>query len=331
MTLAGIIANPAASKDIRRLVALGRVIPDWEKVNTVRRVMLGLQAVGVDAVVAMADSAHLCERARDYSQLDLDLSLLPIPSRFSERDTTRAAAAMKDLGVGCLVTLGGDGTNRAVAKGCTSIPVVAISTGTNNVFPAMVEGTLAGMAAGLVALGKLDVEDVAIRSKMLEVYVDEQYRDVALVDVALSRERFVASRAIWDLETLYEVFLTRAEPFGIGLSAVGGQLSPTALSDDAGLRYVLGSPELRGNTRIVAPVAPGVVAEVDISSFQKLELGEPVHLESRHCTVALDGEREFSVTPDERLSVLLRRNGPSVVDVGLALKTAAQQGALRVT
>ena len=331
MTLAGIIANPAASKDIRRLVALGRVIPDWEKVNTVRRVMLGLQAVGVDAVVAMADSAHLCERARDYAQLELDLSLLPIPSRFSERDTTRAAAAMKDLGVGCLVTLGGDGTNRAVAKGCTSIPVVAISTGTNNVFPAMVEGTLAGMAAGLVALGKLDEGQVATRSKMLEVYVDEQYRDVALVDVALSRERFVASRAIWDLETLYEVFLTRAEPFGIGLSAVGGQLAPTALSDDAGLRYVLGSPERRGNTRIVAPVAPGVVTQVDISSFQKLELGEPVHLERRHCTVALDGEREFAVTPGEGLSVLLRRNGPPVVDVGLALKTAAQQGVLRLS
>ena len=110
----------------------------------------------------------------------------------------------------------------------------------------MVEGTLAGMAAGLVALGKLDAGQVATRSKMLEVYVDEQYRDVALVDVALSRERFVASRAIWDLETLYEVFLTRAEPFGIGLSAVGGQLAPTALADDAGLRYVLGSRDSAG-------------------------------------------------------------------------------------
>ena len=50
MGLVGIIANPAASKDIRRLVAQGRVVPDWEKVNTVRRVMLGLQAVGVERV-----------------------------------------------------------------------------------------------------------------------------------------------------------------------------------------------------------------------------------------------------------------------------------------
>ena len=59
MTLVGIIANPSASKDIRRLVAQGRVVPDWEKVNILRRVLLGLQAVGIGRVVAMPDSSHL--------------------------------------------------------------------------------------------------------------------------------------------------------------------------------------------------------------------------------------------------------------------------------
>ena len=57
MALVGIIANPAASKDIRRLVAQGRVVPDWEKVNTVRRLMLGLQSVGAKRVLAMPDSS----------------------------------------------------------------------------------------------------------------------------------------------------------------------------------------------------------------------------------------------------------------------------------
>ena len=42
MARVGIIANPASSKDIRRLVAQGRVVPDWEKVNIVRRAMRGL-------------------------------------------------------------------------------------------------------------------------------------------------------------------------------------------------------------------------------------------------------------------------------------------------
>ncbi|GIT02313.1 MAG: hypothetical protein CM1200mP27_09380 [Chloroflexota bacterium] len=49
LALVGIIANPAASKDIRRLVAQGRVVPDWEKVNIVRRVMLGVQSGGLPA------------------------------------------------------------------------------------------------------------------------------------------------------------------------------------------------------------------------------------------------------------------------------------------
>ena len=62
---------------------------------------------------------------------------------YTEGDTMRAAAMMAELGVGCLITLGGDGTNRAVAAATSQIPLVAISTGTNNIFPVMVEGTLA--------------------------------------------------------------------------------------------------------------------------------------------------------------------------------------------
>ena len=141
---------------------------------------------------------------------------------------------MADLGVGCLITLGGDGTNRAVVKGCASLPIVAISTGTNNVFPTMIEGTLAGLAAGLLARGKLDLGRVSITSKTLAVYVDGEDRDMALVDVALSRARFVASRAIGDMNTIYEVFLSRAEPASIGLSSIGARLEPVSLTDDGG-------------------------------------------------------------------------------------------------
>ena len=224
MPLVGIIANPAASKDIRRLVAQGRVVPDWEKVNTLRRLLLGLQSVGIQRVVAMPDISHLVERARDDPQLSIDLRLLEMSAYYNEGDTVRASVTMAELGVGCLITLGGDGTNRAVVKGCASLPMVAISTGTNNVFPTMIEGTLAGLAAGLLAQGKLELGRVSIISKTLAVYVDGEYRDMALVDVALSRERFVASRAIWDMNTIYEVFLSRAEPASIGLSSIGACL-----------------------------------------------------------------------------------------------------------
>ena len=74
MARVGIIANPAASKDIRRLVAQGRVVPDWEKVNIVRRVMLGLQSVGVTNVLGMADSSNLVRRASEDPTLSIALT-----------------------------------------------------------------------------------------------------------------------------------------------------------------------------------------------------------------------------------------------------------------
>ena len=243
MPLVGMIANPAASKDIRRLVAQGRVVPDWEKVNILKRVLLGLQAVGISRVVAMPDSSHLAARARDDTALSLELESLKMPALYTEGDTVRAAQMMEEMGVGCVITLGGDGTNRAVAKGSTSIPIVAVSTGTNNVFPTMVEGTLAGLAAGLVVQGELELSRVTVVSKMLDVYIDGQYQDMALVDVALSRERFVATRAIWDISTIYEVFLTRAEPSSIGLSSIGARLQPLSLEDEGGLYYRLANSD----------------------------------------------------------------------------------------
>ena len=341
MSLVGIIANPAASKDIRRLVAQARVVPDWEKVNTLRRVLLGLQSVGIKEVAAMPDSSHLVERARDDPQLSIELCLLEMPAYYTEGDTVRASSLMAELGVGCLITLGGDGTNRAVVKGCASLPMVAISTGTNNVFPTMIEGTLAGLAAGLLAQGKLELGQVSITSKTLAVYVDGEYRDMALVDVALSRERFVASRAIWDMNTIYEVFLSRAEPASIGLSSIGARLEPVSLADDGGLYYSLSRPDGEGpesarsdpppeSSKVLAPIAPGVIPTVPISSWRRLALGERVAVARRHCTVALDGERAFSVGPNESLEIAVQRDGPPVVQVETALHEAASRGLFRV-
>ena len=46
-------------------------------------------------------------------------------------------------------------------------------------------------------------------------------------------------------------------------------------------------------------------------------------------TVALDGERSFSVNPGQRLEVEIRRNGPPVVQVDAALRLAAELGLFR--
>ena len=334
MPLVGMIANPAASKDIRRLVAQGRVVPDWEKVNTLKRALLGLQAVGVDRVVAMPDSSHLVARARDDANLSLELESLDMPALYTEGDTVRAAQMMEEMGVGCVITLGGDGTNRAVAKGSSAIPIVAVSTGTNNVFPTMIEGTLAGLAAGLVVQGELDLSWVTVVSKMLEIYIDGQYQDMALVDVALSRERFVATRAIWDMSTIYEVFLTRAEPSSIGLSSIGGRLQPLSLEEEGGLYYRLANSDGAesasrnpdNSIKVLAPIAPGMISTVPISDWRLLVEGERVPVEPRFCTIALDGERSISVTPEHKVEIGISRTGPPVVQVELVLETAAKLG-----
>ena len=340
MALVGIIANPAASKDIRRLVAQGRVVPDWEKVNIVRRALLGLQSVGIDRVLAMPDSSHLVQRAADDPHLSVEVDLLQMTALFNEGDTVRAAAAMAAEGVNCVITLGGDGTNRAVAKGSRDMAMVAISTGTNNVFPVMVEGTTAGMAAGLLASGTVPMEDATVRSKTIAVIVDGEDRDIALVDVALSKERFVATRAIWDMNTIYEVFLTRAEPSSIGLSSIGARLEAVSLTDGGGLHYRIAdggiaedgeSPELDDSLiQVRAPIAPGSVPVVGIESWQRLADGQRVTVERRHSTVALDGERSFSVNPDNLLEIEVRRDGPPVVSVDAALRHAAAAGVFRV-
>ncbi|MDY7040901.1 MAG: NAD(+)/NADH kinase, partial [Chloroflexota bacterium] len=160
MSIVGIIANPASGKDIRRLVAHGSVFNNREKVNIVRRVLLGLEAAGVDEVLFMPDYFGIGLRAVEGLKLSMRTSLLEMHSRGTQEDSTEAAARLHEMQVGCIVTLGGDGTNRVVAKGCGDIPLMPISTGTNNVFPEMVEGTIAGMAAGVVASGIVDPDRV---------------------------------------------------------------------------------------------------------------------------------------------------------------------------
>src|SRR5919201_599750 len=78
----------------------------------------------------------------------------PASGRDIRRIVTGASVfEMRARGVGAIVVLGGDGTHRLVAKHCDTIPLCALSTGTNNVFPELREATVAGLATGLVATG----------------------------------------------------------------------------------------------------------------------------------------------------------------------------------
>ena len=55
----------------------------------------------------------------------------------------------------------------------TDAPLIAISTGTNNVFPTALDGTTAGVAAALVATGSLDITAVSHQAKRVALRVDD--------------------------------------------------------------------------------------------------------------------------------------------------------------
>lgn len=323
MSCVGIIANPSAGKDIRRLVASGRVVSDQEKANTLKRVFAGLAAMSVERVLVMPDPVGLARPGTEEYGRVLTVDYVDMPPAMSGVDSTRAARSMADEGVGCIVTLGGDGTNRVVAMGCREVPIVPISTGTNNVFPQMVEGTLAGMAAGALAAGHVAPDEVCKSTKRLEVFVDGEFKEIALIDAAVSRELFAGTRAIWDPNTITEVFLTRAEPAAIGLSAIGARLKPIALDEPIGLYIRLGD----GGTRVMAPVGPGTVYGVPVREWNVLRPGDRRAICLRRGMVALDGEREVSLLTGREVEVELSLNGPRVVDIRLALEELVRSGA----
>jgi predicted polyphosphate/ATP-dependent NAD kinase len=322
LTTVGIIANPVSGKDIRRLVAHGSVFDNQEKVRMVRRMLLGLDRVGVTQVVYMPDYYAIVERARKGHHLALEIRAVAMSMDNSQEDSTRAARLMDASHAACLIVLGGDGTCRAVAKGSTRVPLVPVSTGTNNVFPYMIEASVAGLAAGLIAAGRVPVNACTFRSGCLEVVMDGIVQDMALVDVAVCRDSFIASRAIWNLEKVTQIFLTRCQPDSIGLSAIGGQLRTILPDQGEGLHLCLGGEK----QRVTAAIAPGLFPSIAVESAALMRVGEEIAVVDAPCVLALDGEREVEVPRGSRVSIRLSGAGPLVVNPRAAMLQAQKLG-----
>ena len=321
MACVGIIANPASGKDIRRLVAHGSVFNNNEKVNIVRRVMLGLDAVGVGRIVTMPDAFNICGKALDNLKLSAEVLPLDMPIDDTQGDTTRAAGRMRDLGADCLISLGGDGTNRALAKACGAVPLLPLSTGTNNVFPYMLEGTLAGLAAGLVATGAVAAADAVEQRPRLEIEVNGAVTDIALVDAVVCNDLFVASRAVWDMTKVRMVIVAQRMAAQIGFMGLAGNLHlPDAPHGGMVIETDPQAPP------VLAPIAPGLIQPVGVRRYAPLDFEERVELPAGKGTIALDGEREIVMRQHDCFGVRLRAAGPRVVQPQRALALAAEKG-----
>jgi len=217
--------------------------------------------------------------------------------------------------------LGGDGTNRLVAEAWPDAPIVPLSTGTNNVFPLLVEPTLAGAAAGLVAAGRLALAEVAERAKVVHVRYADGATSLALVDAGLLRDDFVGSLLALDPGKLETLVLARAEPASVGLSPLGGLMLPCGRADDFGVEVVCGG----GGRALLAPVSPGIYRTALVASVRRLALGEVVEVKGPG-VLAFDGDRERALAPGERAELSVLRDGPWVIDVARSLSLAAARG-----
>lgn len=333
----GIVANPASARDIRRLVAHGSVVTSHQKLNLLRRLMAGLGHTGVERVVVMGDRSGIATGLLEGSTRPSGTtwpSVEIVDQRLTgtAADTITATRRMAGEPVGVIVVLGGDGTHRLVAMECGDIPIVAISTGTNNAFPTVPEPTVAGIVAGLVATGALDPDRVARRAKTLEVDCPGAQRsERALVDVAILSTDRVGSGAMWEPSAIEELFLCFSPPDGIGLAAIGGHLQPVDRHEPIGLAIRLATDAAKPDTDVAsqwvaAPIGPGLITDIGVASWSKLAVGRTVTASSRSGTVAIDGERMFRF--DSELTVTLRADGPRVIDVTDAMDLAARTGLL---
>jgi len=330
--LIGIVTNPEAGHDIRRLFGAS-VFPTTEKVSMVTRVLTALGVFGVQCVLMMPDQAGIAAGVLRAVRAHNAVSFEPWPEVFiidqtierSADDTRRAIRAMLNEGVRLIVVLGGDGTHRVVASECGDVPLVSLSTGTNNAFPDFREATTAGIAAGLCASGKLDILQVCRRNKRLKVRLGDR-EEIALVDVAICLTRYIGSKALWDPENLAEVFVTFSRCDSLGLSSIPGLLRPTSRDDSEGtvIRFDRNDPKYW----LSAPIAPGLIKRLPIHSIEALPPGVKFPVMPRCGTIALDGEREIEFTHNEHPLVWLDREGPLTVDVHKSLELAANQGLL---
>jgi len=326
LSTVAILANPSSGKDIRRLVAHGSVFDNQEKVRMVRRLILGLERSGVTRILYMPDGYGIVPRALNAISPSIPVEAVEMPIRNNQTDTSIAAGIMETLGAQCLVVLGGDGTSRAACKGSVAVPLLPLSTGTNNVFPLMGEATVAGLAAGLVATGRLPREDCCYRSCMLDILIDGEVVDLALVDAAVFDDVFLASRAIWQMEKVPQLFLTRCSAASIGLSAIGGQLRSIRPEEPCGLALRLGegSP-----VTVTAAIAPGMFADVPICGVTEMAPGEIFYVDVSPGLIAVDGEREVEIPSGSRAAVRLNTQGPLVVDVERTMAAARENGLFR--
>ncbi|MEN8641394.1 ATP-NAD kinase family protein [Pseudomonas sichuanensis] len=331
----GIIANPASGRDLRRLTASAGLYSSTDKASAIQRLLAAFGACGIAGVLLPTDMTGIAAAVLKASQGPgareqhwPALQLLDLPLTQTVADTRLAARRMVEAGVAMIAVLGGDGTHKAVAAEAGDVPLLTLSTGTNNAFPELREATSAGLAGGLLASGRIPPSLGLRRNKRLLVKVPEQgLCEWALVEVAVSPQPFIGARALSRSDDLAEVFACFAEPHAIGLSALCGLWQPVSRQDPHGAWVRL---DASADQALLAPLAPGLLQGCGISASGTLMPGITQRLSLASGTLALDGEREIEFAAHDTPTITLDAQGPLTVDVEAVLAHAARHHLLAV-
>lgn len=317
----GIIANPESGKDVRRLTSGASISSTHEKVAILRRFLTGFRAFS-DAEIHFFDDLDRITRS-SLTSLKLEGVRIDVETVGTSEDTVRAARVLQ--GVKLVVSLGGDGTNRAIAKGWRDVPILPLSTGTNNAFATTTEPTVAGIAAAFIVNGILPANSISLESKVIHANIEgESNSDIALVDLVGTLDRFVGSRSIVDPAQYQFGFLTQSNASKVGMVGVAGTQQQVGPKEDKGISLMFNESSGCVST-VRAAVAPGLVKEVRISVSKLVPLDEPV-VYFGPAVLAFDGERERYLRPNQRVTSTVRRDGPRLFNVEATLNEVVRLG-----
>lgn len=306
----GLIINPMAGRDIRRLVAYASLQSGPEKALTARRILAGVLAVpGIDVLVPDDEGGFF---AWLVSELGRDMPISLIPSPLGEPDSTTVwVQRLIEAGAEALIVVGGDGTQRNAAQAHPSVPILPVAGGTNNVACYLGDQTAGGYACARYLTDHWDPKESGNRAKVLHIALSNGAEELALIDVALTRQTYTGAMAVWRSEDVDTLVLTRADTLRPGLSSVGGFLHPVDFLDDFGLAIRIG-PQ---GSWTPAILAPGLMSGFLVEEVSPLDLGQSLELAARSGgTLALDGERTVVLSPNESVLVTLERDGPWILD-----------------
>lgn len=330
MTTIGLVVNPQAGRDSRRLVGSAVVSDTYAKQQAAVSVLEGISVnESPIEVLVMPDDRGLASRIIDDAPDGIDVELLDVPITGTRKDTRASATAFDDR-ADVIVAFGGDGTVRDVATGIDETPLAAISTGTNNVVPTHVDGTVAGLGAGLLATGAVDSDAVTRRHRSVRGRVEQPSGDQTIQGIAtlsVVDQPFVGTRAILHGADVVGGVVSRASPGETGVTGIAGTLGSISPWEAGGFGFLTTDPA-GAPTRVTAVTLPGVVEQIGIAESRRLTADESIEFAVDEGVVSADGERELEVI-DGTVELWPTADGPQLVDFAALFEQVAAVGALR--